>query len=134
VANARPVARPLSPHLSIWKWRVTMAISIMHRATGTALAVGGVVLFLWWLVAAATGPEAYACFYTVAHSWFGALVGVGLTWSFFQHMLSGIRHLYMDTGAGFALDAARRSAIMVFVGAVLLTALTWAAILATKGF
>jgi succinate dehydrogenase / fumarate reductase cytochrome b subunit len=110
-----------------------MAVSILHRATGVALSIGGVVLFLWWLLAAATGPDAYAVFYTVARSWFGILVGVGLTWSFYQHLLSGVRHLYQDTGAGFELAAAKRSAQLVFVGAVLLTLLTWAVILTTKG-
>lgn len=133
MAPARPVARPLSPHLSIWKWRVTMAVSIVHRVTGVTLAIGGVMLFLWWLVAAATGPEAYAVFYSVARGWVGVAVGVGLTWVFFQHLLSGVRHLYQDTGAGFDLADAKRSATFVFVGAVLLTLLTWVTIFATKG-
>jgi succinate dehydrogenase / fumarate reductase cytochrome b subunit len=129
--SVRP--RPLSPHLSIWKWRVHMTVSIFHRATGTAMATGGVVLFLWWLAAAATGAEAYATFYKVATGWFGVLVGVGLTWVFFQHLMSGIRHLVMDTGAGLEIATNKRFAMMTFVGSVLLTALTWGAILYGKG-
>jgi len=130
----RPRVRPLSPHLSIWKWRVHMAVSIMHRATGNAMAFGAVVLFLWWLIAAATGPSAYATFYNVATGWFGMLIGVGLTWVFFQHMMSGIRHLVMDTGAALEVHDSKRFATATFVGAVLLTIATWAVILATRGF
>jgi len=134
VASSRPSVRPLSPHLSIWKWRVTMAVSIVHRATGTALTFGAVMLFLWWLLAAATGVDAYAVFYSAARGWFGILVGVGLSWVFFQHLLSGLRHLYMDTGAGYDLAQAKSSATSVFIGAVLLTVLLWVAIFSTKGF
>jgi len=125
--------RPLSPHLSIWKWRVHMTVSIFHRATGFALATGAVVLFLWWLVAAATGAEAYRVFHSVATGWFGILVGFGLTLVFFQHMMSGIRHLIMDTGAGLEIVASKRLATLTFVGSVLATAAVWAAILLTKG-
>lgn len=130
---ARPRVRPLSPHLSIWKWRVHMLVSILHRATGNAMAFGAVILFLWWLIAAATGPDAYATFYSVATGWFGILVGVGLTWIFFQHMMNGIRHLVMDTGAALEIHDSKRFAIATLVGSVVLTVVTWAAILLTKG-
>ena len=133
MAANRPTARPISPHLSVFKWRFTMAVSIIHRATGAALAFGAAVLFLWWLLAAASGPDAYATFYTVARGPIGILVGVGLSWVFFQHLLSGLRHLYMDTGAGYGLAEARSSAVAVFAGAVLLTVLLWVTILSTKG-
>lgn len=129
----RPSARPLSPHLTIWRWRVHMLVSILHRATGTAMALGAVVLFLWWLIAMASGAEAYALFYAVATSWFGVLVGVGLTWVFFQHMMTGIRHLVMDTGQAFDLKDSRNFAIATMVCSVLLTALTWGYILLAKG-
>lgn len=132
-ATARPRVRPLSPHLSIWKWRVHMLVSILNRATGVAMATGGIILFLWWLIAAATGPAAYATFHAVATGWFGLLVGVGLTWVFFQHMMNGIRHLVMDTGMGFDLDVNRRFATATLIGAVVLTLGTWAVILTTKG-
>ena len=125
--------RPLSPHLSIWRWRVNMLVSILHRATGNALAFGGVVLFLWWLIAAASGPAAYATVHDVATGWFGLLVGVGLTWVFFQHLMSGIRHLVMDTGAALEIGQSKTFATLTLVGSVLLTALAWGAIILTKG-
>ena len=129
----RPRVRPLSPHLSIWRWKVHMTVSILHRATGNAMAFGAVVLFLWWLIAAATGPEAYAVFYRVATGWFGILVGVGLTWVLFQHMMSGIRHLVMDTGAALEIHDSKTFARATIVLSLVLTAVTWIAILATKG-
>ncbi len=132
---SRPISpRPLSPHLSIWKWRVHMTVSILHRATGNAMAFGAVLLFLWWLAATATGPDAYATFHHVATGWFGILVGVGFTWVFFQHLLSGIRHLVMDTGEALSLAASKTFATMTIVGSVALTALTWLFIYTSKGF
>ena len=125
--------RPLSPHLSIWKWRVNMTVSIFHRATGSALATAAVLLFLWWLAAAATSPAAYATFYAVATGWFGILVGVGLTLVFFQHMMSGIRHLVMDTGAALEVTRSKAFATATLVGSVLLTVATWGAVLLGKG-
>ncbi len=130
----RPIApRPLSPHLSIWKWQVHAIVSIMHRITGNAMALGAVVLFLWWLIAAASGPQAYLLFMGVATGWFGMLVGIGLTWVFFQHMCSGIRHLIMDTGQGYDLPTAKATASATFVISILLTILTWVAIYLHKG-
>ncbi len=108
-------------------------VSITHRVTGNAMAFGAVMLFLWWLIAAATGPAAYATFLAVATGWFGILVGVGFTWVFFQHMCSGIRHLIMDTGQGYDLGTSRTTAALTIVGSVLLTVATWAAIYFHKG-
>ncbi len=133
MATARPRVRPLSPHLSIWKWRVHMLVSILHRATGNAMAFGAVVLFLWWLVAAASGPAAYATFYGAATGWFGIVVGVGFTWVFFQHMANGIRHLVMDTGSALEIHASKIFAIGTLVAAPLATAVVWGAVLLTKG-
>ena len=129
----RPRVRPLSPHMTIWKWRVHMVVSILHRATGNAMAFGAVLLFLWWLIAAATGAEAYADFYRIATGWFGILVGVGFTWVFFQHMMNGIRHLVMDTGAALEIHDSKTFAWATLVGSVALTVLTWGVILLTKG-
>ena len=132
--SVRPQSpRPLSPHMSIWKWRVHAIVSIVHRVTGNAMALGAVVLFLWWLVAAATGPAAYAIFLAVATGWFGVLVGIGFTWVFYQHLCSGIRHLVMDTGQGYDLATSRSSAMATFVVSILLTIATWATIFMTKG-
>lgn len=124
MASTRP--RPLSPHLTIWRWGPHMVVSIVHRATGIALSVAGLALLSWWLMALAKGGDFYATFEKAAHSKIGIIVLVGLTWSFFQHLLSGIRHLVTDTGAGFELETNRASAIMTMIGSVLLTAFFWA--------
>ena len=130
----RPISpRPLSPHLGIWKWQVHAIVSIMHRITGNAMALGAVVLFLWWLIAAASGPEAYLGFMAVATGWFGMLIGVGFTWVFFQHMCSGIRHLIMDTGQGYELGTSRTTATATLVVSVFLTLVTWTIIIFGKG-
>jgi succinate dehydrogenase / fumarate reductase cytochrome b subunit len=124
MANAR--SRPLSPHLTIWRWGPNMAASILHRATGVALSIAGLAILTWWLVAIAGGPEAYASFTRAATHPVGIVVLIGLTWSFFQHLLTGVRHLVTDTGAMYELGINKTSAILTFVGAVLLTALVWA--------
>ncbi len=121
--------RPLSPHLSIWRWGPSMLVSILHRVTGDGLAIGGTVLFLWWLVAAATGPDAYALFLEHAGAWYGITILVGLTWAVFQHMMSGLRHLAMDTGWGYDLGTAKTTSILTILASLALTALTWACIL-----
>src|SRR6185503_9020452 len=123
MANARP--RPLSPHLTIWRWGPHMAVSILHRATGIALSFAGLGILTWWLWAIANGADAYAGFTKVASGPVGLIVMIGLTWSFFQHLLSGIRHLVMDTGAGFELGVNKTFAILTIVGSVILTALLW---------
>lgn len=122
---ATPRSRPLSPHLSIWRWGPNMAASIIHRASGAALSFGGLGILTWWLLAMADGPDAYASFTKAATHPVGIAVLVGLTWSFFQHLLTGIRHLVTDSGAAFELGINKTSAILTFIGAVLLTVLTW---------
>lgn len=119
-------SRPLSPHLTIWRWGPHMAVSILHRATGIALSVAGLALLTWWLMALALGPEAYSSFDKAVRSPIGLIVLVGLTWSFFQHLLSGIRHLVMDSGAAFELRVNKTAAILTLVGSILLTILLWA--------
>lgn len=124
--------RPLSPHLTVWRWGPGMAVSILHRVTGVALSIGGLALLTWWLFAIAKGPEAYAQFVSAAKHPLGLVVLVGLTWSFFQHLLSGVRHLVMDTGAGFELATNKRFAVMTIVGSILLTALLWAYLMGVR--
>lgn len=119
-------SRPLSPHLTIWRWGPHMVVSILHRATGTALSVAGLAVLSWWLMALAKGGDSYAAFEKAAHGPIGLIVLVGLTWSFFQHLLSGIRHLVTDTGAGFELRVNKTSAVLTIVGSVILTAALWA--------
>ena len=122
-------SRPLSPHLTIWRWGPHMVVSILHRATGVALSIAGLAILTWWLLAAAQGPEAYDAFLRYAAHPVGLVVLVGITWSFFQHLLSGIRHLSMDTGAAFELGISKRFAILTIIGSLLLTAALWAYLL-----
>jgi succinate dehydrogenase / fumarate reductase cytochrome b subunit len=109
-----------------------MLVSILHRLTGSALAIAGLAIMTWWLTAIAEGPDAYAKFADAARHQLGLIVLVGLTWCFFQHLLSGIRHLVMDSGAGFELRTNKRFAILTIVGSILLTALLWAWLLGVR--
>jgi succinate dehydrogenase / fumarate reductase, cytochrome b subunit len=121
--------RPLSPHLTIWRWGPHMIVSILHRATGTALSIAGLAVLTSWLLAIAQGQDAYAHFTKIATHPVGIIVLVGLTWSFFQHLLSGVRHLVMDTGAAFELGVNKTFAILTLVGSVVLTAALWVYVL-----
>lgn len=137
---ARNPARPLSPHLTIWKWGPHMLVSILHRATGVALSLGGGILLVWWLVALAGGEASYARFVDLMTSDQSGRVNLipgvilfGLTWAFLQHMCSGIRHLLLDTGAGYELKRNKQGALSTIVISSTLTILVWAAIL-MRGF
>ena len=121
--------RPLSPHLTVWKWGPHMLVSILHRITGAGLAIAGSAVLVWWLSALASGPEAYEDFTGWATHWAGLVVAVGLSWAFFQHLLSGIRHFVMDVGAGYELSVNKFWSLATLVGAVALTAILWAYIL-----
>jgi succinate dehydrogenase / fumarate reductase cytochrome b subunit len=124
MATTKP--RPLSPHLTIWRWGPHMLVSILHRITGAGLSLVGLALLAWWLSAIAQGPGAYAQFAKTATHPVGLVVLIGLTWAFFQHLLSGIRHLTMDSGAAFELGVNKRFAVLTIVGSVILTAVLWA--------
>lgn len=102
-----------------------MLVSILGRATGDGLAIVGTCIFLWWLGAAASGAETYASFIRHAGAWYGQMVLIGLTWAFFQHASSGLRHLLLDTGAGYELNTNRMWAIVVATLPVILTAAVW---------
>ncbi len=116
--------RPLSPHLQIHRWYFTMALSIAHRITGVGLALG-LVLLTWWLIALASGPDAFATVQAVMDSWIGALVLFVYTFVLFYHLANGVRHLAWDFGYGFELETARATghAVLAFAGAM--TVLTW---------
>ena len=118
--------RPTSPHLTIWRWGPGMAVSIIHRISGAGLSVVGLALLTWWLMAIAGGQEAYSTLAGMTSRWHGLVVLVGLTWAFFQHLFSGIRHLVMDTGMGFELKANKAGAIATILGSIAATALLWA--------
>jgi succinate dehydrogenase / fumarate reductase cytochrome b subunit len=129
---ARNPDRPLSPHLTIYKWGPHMLVSILHRITGDGLAIVGGAALVWWLSAAASGPDAYETFSGWATSWLGILVGVGLTWAFFQHLLSGLRHFVLDIGAGFEIERNKFWSAATLAGALLLTAALWLYILLVR--
>lgn len=116
--------RPLSPHLGIYRWYFTMALSIAHRVSGIAL-TGGLVLLTWWLLALASGPEAFATIQGIVDSWFGALVLFGYTFVLFYHFGNGIRHLAWDMGYGFELEIARLSGYAVLAFAGVMTLFVW---------
>jgi succinate dehydrogenase / fumarate reductase cytochrome b subunit len=122
-------SRPLSPHLTIWRWGPHMLVSILHRVTGAGLSIAGLAVLTWWLAAIAGGADSYASFSKAAGHPVGIIILIGLTWAFFQHLFSGIRHLVMDSGAGFELDTNKRFAILTLVGSVLLTAALWVYVL-----
>ena len=116
--------RPLSPHLSIYRWPITMVLSILHRVTGVAMSVGLVVLAAW-LMQAAAGPEAYLRFTVAMSTLVGKLLLVGWSFAFFFHAANGIRHLAWDTGRGFEKRQADRSAWAVIALAAIATAIFW---------
>jgi succinate dehydrogenase / fumarate reductase cytochrome b subunit len=114
--------RPLSPHLGVYKFMYTMSLSILHRMTGVATTVG-FLLFAWWLMALASGADAYDDAMHLLTTPFAKLLLVGFTFSFVYHFCNGIRHLVWDTGRGLERAQARRSGALVVVAALLLTAL-----------
>ncbi|MDJ1157346.1 succinate dehydrogenase, cytochrome b556 subunit [Chelatococcus sp. SYSU_G07232] len=123
--GARPEEfRPLSPHLQIYRWTWTMAMSVAHRITGSALYVG-TLIFVWWLVAMASGPAAYATFQGVAGSWLGRLVLFGYTWALLHHMLGGLRHFVWDLGKGYDLATRMNLARLTLVGSIALALAVW---------
>ena len=121
-------ARPLSPHMTIYRWPVTMMTSITHRITGIGLAVGAVIL-AWWLVSISNGPEGFQSFHALADNPLGLLVLFGLTWSLIYHFLNGVRHLAWDLGYGFDKRIAERNSVIIFalsiLGALAVFALGW---------
>lgn len=121
-------ARPLSPHLQIWKWGPHMLVSILHRVTGDGMALVGLPVLLWWLGSLAGGATSYAHFMEHAASWYGTVVLVGLSWAFFNHLCSGIRHFILDMGAGYEIETNRRWSVGSIVAAVALTVVFWAAV------
>ncbi len=120
--------RPLSPHLQIYRFTPTMAMSIVHRFTGVAL-YGGTLLVAWWLVAASTSESAFATATGVMGSWFGILVLIGFTWSLFHHLLGGIRHLVWDTGRGMEKHTSTRMSLATLAASIAITVLLWIVIL-----
>jgi succinate dehydrogenase / fumarate reductase, cytochrome b subunit len=123
-ATRGTINRPLSPHLQIYKFQLTSVMSITHRATGIALAVG-TLLLVWWIVAAAAGPDAFASAQSFIGSWLGLLLLFGWSVSLFYHLGNGIRHLFWDAGYGFDIENAYRSGWLTLAATAALTVLAW---------
>ena len=120
-------ARPLSPHLQVYRWQIGNTLSILHRFTGVALAFG-IVALAYWLVAIAGGEDTYE----TAHAFFAGPIGlvflIGWTFSFLFHLLNGVRHLFWDAGYGFERSQRHISGWVAVLGAAVLTACVWAAV------
>lgn len=120
--------RPLSPHISIYRWPITMLLSILHRATGLAMAVG-LVVFALWLSNAAAGASAYTEFSELMSTLVGRLLLIGWSFAFFFHLANGIRHLFWDVGRGLERHQANASAWFVLLTAIILSAALWTMLL-----
>lgn len=118
-------ARPLSPHLQVYRMTLTMAMSIVHRITGIALA-GGILLLVWWLAAAASSNDDY---FNMVQGLFGSILGrivlLGFTWALVHHALGGLRHFIWDTGHGFDLPKVEWLAQANLIAAPIITAALW---------
>ena len=123
MAEVKRVERPLSPHLQIYRPQLTSFTSILTRITGNALIVG-VLLAVWWLLAAATSPAYFELANAVATSWFGDLVFTLSAWALWYHYLAGLRHLYFDAGKGLDIETAEKLGMGMIVGSVVLTIIT----------
>jgi succinate dehydrogenase / fumarate reductase cytochrome b subunit len=120
----KPNPRPLSPHLQIYKWQLTSVMSILHRFCGIALAIG-TVLVTWLLIAAATGPDAYAFIHNLIITPLGTFMIFGWSVALFYHLCNGVRHLIWDTVHLFKIENAYRAGYVVLFMTVLLTAIVW---------
>ena len=116
--------RPLSPHLTIYRWPLTMILSILHRATGVSLSVG-LIIFSVWLFAIAFGEQYFTFFVYIFSNWIGRFLLVVWTFAFFLHFCNGLRHLYWDTGRGFDRERVEISARIVVFSSLLLTGIFW---------
>ncbi len=124
MAETKAPARPLSPHIQIYRPMLTMMMSIVHRITGAGLYFGMLIL-AWWLLAAASGPNAYSKFQWFMETFIGRLILFGFTWTLIHHMLGGIRHLIWDTGRGFEALERERLTRWGLIGSIGLTILIW---------
>ena len=124
--------RPLSPHLQVYRWQVQMVTSILHRATGMALAVG-LLAMVWGLLALAAGPERWTAFADCAGSSLGRIVLFGFSWALAYHLLNGIRHLVQDAGHGWSIPEFVRSSWISIIGSAVLVVVAWGIVLVRWG-
>jgi succinate dehydrogenase / fumarate reductase, cytochrome b subunit len=115
-----PRARPISPHATIYRWQIGNTLSILHRVTGAALALGLLALS-YWLVSVAGGPDSYSSAIKLLASPLGLIVLLGWVFAFFFHFLNGVRHLFWDAGRGFERTQRHASGWFAVLGAVVLT-------------
>ena len=120
-----PIQRPLSPHLQIYRITLSMAMSGVHRITGLAL-YAGMVLLTWWLLAAASGQNAYGGFEAFATSWVGRLILFGFSWAMLHHLLGGLRYLLWDLGYGMGPEEREWLVRANIIGSIVFTVLFWA--------
>ncbi|HEX3350033.1 MAG TPA: succinate dehydrogenase, cytochrome b556 subunit [Acetobacteraceae bacterium] len=123
-SDGRLVQRPISPHLQIYKWPISMAGSILHRATGIALSVG-TLLLVWFLVAAASSDRAYANVSGFIHSFIGVILLLGWIAALWYHFFAGIRHLAWDVGYGFSKPDTDRNTYIILGATGVFTLVTW---------
>lgn len=116
--------RPLSPHLQVYRWQLTSVMSILHRASGIALSAGAILL-VWWLVAAAAGPQPYAGVQDFLGSWLGLLMLFGWSVALFYHLCNGLRHLWWDSGHGLELPSVYAGGWVVVAATAALTIIAW---------
>ena len=126
------IERPRAPHIQIYRWTLTMALSILHRASGIAL-YGGTLLFVWWLIAIASGEGAYHYVARASDTWVGQFVLFGYTWALMHHMCGGIRHFVWDIGKGFELRHVEYIARISAIVPLVLTAAIWMAVAYVTG-
>lgn len=131
-SSAPARGRPLSPHLQVYRLPLVALLSITHRATGVANTVG-LILLTVWLIALASGPDAYEAVMGFMGSWLGRLMLFGWTLSVFYHLSNGIRHLFWDVGIGLELQTAYKSGYAVMASAIVLTLASWIAAYAVMG-
>ena len=125
-------SRPLSPHLQIYRPTLTMTMSIAHRITGAALYFG-MLLLAWWVISAASGPNAYATFEAFIGSFIGRVILFGYTWALLHHLVGGLRHFLWDTGHGYELSTIDLLSWGTLAGSATLTLLIWGVVLLRAG-
>jgi succinate dehydrogenase / fumarate reductase cytochrome b subunit len=121
---AKPSARPLSPHLQVYRLPLAAWLSISHRITGVGLTLG-TLLMAWWVTAAAYGEEAYVTFTSFLSAWYGMLILLGFSLALFFHLCNGIRHLFWDAGKNFSIAETKLTNAIVIAGTIILTVVAW---------
>ena len=115
---------PLSPHLSIYKFKLSLLMSIAHRITGAALYFS-MLIFLFFLISLSIGASGYEIFSLIINTWIGKLVMLGITWAIFHHMLGGLRHFLWDMVKGFEVKTVDKLASISLLGGIALTVIYW---------